>query len=208
MHSLGYAGMMKIIFGPVSAPMELGQKLHVACPQTVNSDLLSLTLYAASKGFATDLRPELKICGMLLPHHLVIDPYGKIYTCPTFLGMGEYQTGSIEDGNTGFCKLADFSLNEHCLRCLYVPFCTGGCRYNAHVEQGDIRAIDCQKKTFSYSLPQLLKAHYALRSKNVQGSDLTEGHHISEGTPSCNEQGDSICDRDNRTISQKMQKRY
>jgi uncharacterized protein len=192
MYSLGYAGKMKILFGPVSAPLELAKKMRVACPQTVNSDLLSLTLYAANKGFAADLRPELKICGMLLLHHLVIDPDGKLYTCPTFLGMDEYQTGSIKNGNTGLHKLADFALNEECLECLYVPFCTGGCRYNAHAEQGDIRAIDCQKDMFSYSLPHLLKAHHALRSKNVQSSDPTEGYHIPEGAPICNGQGDII----------------
>jgi len=207
MHSLGYAGKMKIIFGPVAAPMELGQKLHAACPQTVDSDLLSLTIYAASMGFATDLRPELKICGMLLPHHLVIDPYGNTYTCPTFLGVDEYQTGSIE-GGTGFRGLADFTLDDECLRCLYVPFCTGGCRYNAHVEQGNIRATDCQKETFSYWLPQSLKAHHTLRSKNVQGSDLNQGHHISEGTPPRDGQGDIRSDRDNGAVSQEMQKGY
>ena len=99
MYSLGYAGKMKIIFGPVSASLEQAQKLHVACPHTVNEDLLSLVLYAADKGFNTDLRPGLKICGMLLPHHLIIAPDGKLYTCPTFLGMDEYQTGSVENGN-------------------------------------------------------------------------------------------------------------
>lgn len=166
MYSLGYAGKIKIIFGPVAAPMELGQKLHTACPQTVDSDLLSLTIYAASRGFVTDLRPELKICGMLLPHHLVIDPYGNIYTCPTFLGVDEYQTGSIEE-NIGFPRLADFTLDNECLKCRYVPFCTGGCRYNAHIEQDDIMAMDCQKEMFSHWLPQSLKAHYTLRSKNV-----------------------------------------
>ncbi len=203
MHSLGYAKKMKIIFGPIAAPMDLGQKLHTACPQTVDSDLLSLTIYAAGMGFATDLRPELKICGMLLPHHFVIDPYGNIYTCPTFLGVDEYRTGSIE-GNAGFRGLADFALDDECLRCLYVPFCTGGCRYNALVEKGNIKAIECQKEMFSHWLPQSLKAHHTLRSKNVQGTDLAEGHHISERTSRSNGQGYIGSDRDNRAVSQEM----
>jgi radical SAM protein with 4Fe4S-binding SPASM domain len=208
MYSLGYAGKMRIIFGPVSAPLELAQKLHIACPQTANMDLLSLTLYAANKGFVPDLRPELKICGMLLPHHLVVDPDGKLYTCPTFLGMDEYQTGSIEGDNAGIRKLTSFALKEECLKCLYAPFCTGGCRYNAHVEQGDIRAIDCQKETFSYSIPHLLKAHHAMRNKNVQSSDSTEDYLIPEGTSFRNRPGDIIGDRDHGAISQKVQEGY
>ncbi len=208
MYSLGYAEKMKIIFGPVSASLEIAQKLHVACPQTANKDLLSLTLYAADKGFATDLRPGLKICGMLLPHHTIIDPDGKLYTCPAFLDMDEYQIGSIENGKKGFHKLDDFSLDRECLECPYVPFCTGGCRYNALVEQGNIKAIECQKETFSYSLPYLLKAHYAVRNKNVQGSNHTKAHVIPEGTSFRDRQGDSISDRDNRTVYQKVQEGY
>jgi uncharacterized protein len=206
MYSLGYAGKMRIIFGPVSASLELAQKLHLTCPQTANRDLLSLTLYAADKGFAADLRPGLKICGMLLPHHLVISPDGKLYTCPIFLDMDEYQAGSIESDNVEFRKLDSFTLDKECLECLYVPFCTGGCRYNAHVEQGDIQAIDCQKETFSYSTPQLLKTHYALRNKNVKSSDPTEGYLIPEGTSLRNGRGDIVCDRDHRAVSQKLQK--
>ena len=53
LHSQGYAGKIwQLRFGPVSAPFELAQMQHAACPGTSDEDLLSLILYAADRGFA------------------------------------------------------------------------------------------------------------------------------------------------------------
>ena len=165
LYSRGFAGRIKrLSFGPVSAPIESAQEQHVACPDTVDEHLIHLTIYAASKGFASDLRPNHKICGMLLPNRFVIDTHGRIYTCPAFLGREEYQAGTVDHlENVCIQELSNFDFRKECLECLYVPICACGCRYNAFIEQGDIQAISCQKETFSYSLPLLLKAHYAMR---------------------------------------------
>ena len=167
LHSQGYAGKIeKFVFGAVSAPSESAQGQRVACPETNDEDLVSLILHAASKGFVSDLRPRHKLCGMLQPGLLIVDPDGKLYTCPSFLGSERYRAGAIDESeNIGVRELIDFDLQEKCLQCAYVPICTGGCRYDAFVEQGDIRATDCQRGLLSHSLPLLLKAHYALRNK-------------------------------------------
>lgn len=173
--SQGFAGKIKrLIFGPVSATFESAQRGHIACPETTDEDLLSLTLHAANKGFASDLRPGHKICGMLLPNHFVIDPDGKLYTCPAFLGRDEYQSGDVNHfDDTDVHELQNLDLNRECLECVYVPICAGGCRFNALIEHGDIQAASCKKETFSYSLPLLLKKHYTLRNKDVQSPDIT-----------------------------------
>lgn len=183
--SQGFSGKIKrLTFGPVSAPEKLAQRLHTACPETLERDLTKLTLYAAKRGFADDLRPRHKICGMLLPSSFVIDPNGILYTCPAFLSKEEYQAGSVNSqslegpakrdsaqfipkysGRNISTTLENFSLPYECLKCAYVPICAGGCRFNALVEQGDILAISCQKEKFSYSLPLLIKAHYDLRKE-------------------------------------------
>ena len=172
LYSQGFAFHIKrLIFGPVSAPFELAQRQQMACPEATDEDLTKLTLYAAKRGFADDLRPRHKICGMLLPSSFVIDPNGILYTCPAFLGKEEYKIGNINSQSFSgiYTTLENFSLPYECLRCAYVPICAGGCRFNALLEQGDILAISCQKEKFSYFLPLLLKAHYALRKegKNV-----------------------------------------
>ena len=173
MESKGYAGRIKrMFFGPVSAPFELARLHGVACPNTDNKDLVSLSIYAAEHGFNSDLRPESMICGMLIQSHLVIDSDGGIYTCPAFLGMERYQIGSIyQYNNTEINEFAGFELKEECMKCTYLPICAGGCRYNALIEQNDIMAINCQKEHFSYSLPLLLKAHYSLRYRHVKSPD-------------------------------------
>jgi len=184
LYSCGYADKLSgLIFGPVSAPYESAISRHIACPGTDDRGLTLLNIYAAQRGFASDLRPRHTICGMLLPSRFVIDTEGGIYTCPAFLGRKEYQAGMINeiDNNAGVKSLIDFNLGEECLRCLYVPFCTGGCRYNALVETGDIRAVNCQKETFSYSLPLLLKAHYELRSRHGKGPEPNQDSIIPAG---------------------------
>jgi uncharacterized protein len=169
LHSEGFAGKLhRLIFGPVSATFELAQRHHIACPGTDGEDLLSLTLYAASRGFARDLRPRHRICGMFLPNHFIVDVHGALYTCPSFLGRSEYQAGAI-DSLADVCvnDLQGFELMKECLGCAYVPICAGGCRFNALVEQGDIRAMVCQKDLFSQSISMMIKAHYSLRNRNV-----------------------------------------
>lgn len=158
---LGFAEKIKrLIFGPVSDASS-----HIACPNTSEEDLTKLTLYAARMGFADDLRPRHMICGMLLNGNFVIDVEGFIYTCPAFLGKKEYTLFSVNKKEKEGTKnlLSNFSLPPDCLSCPYVPICAGGCRYNALIEQNDMNAISCKKKNFSFSLPHLLKAHYALR---------------------------------------------
>jgi uncharacterized protein len=173
MASKGYADKIKkMFFGPVSAPLKLAKIHGVACPNTNNEDLVSLSIYAAEHGFNPDLRPESMICGMLSQSHLVIDSDGGIYTCPAFLDMEGYRTGSIyQSDNTETNGLGGFELEEECMKCTYLPICSGGCRYNALVEQNNIMAMNCQKEHFSYSLPLLLKAHYSLRHRNVKSPD-------------------------------------
>ena len=162
--SKGYAGKIKeLLFGPVSAPFELARLHGVACPNTDNKDLILLNIYAAEHGFNSDLRPKKMICGMLSQSYFVMDTDGGIYTCPSFLGIEKYQIGNIYRHNENETnELASFELKEECLKCVYLPICTGGCRYNALVEQNDIMGINCQKEFFSYSLPILLKAHHSL----------------------------------------------
>lgn len=181
LYSQGLTGKIKrLVFGPVSAPFELAQSQHIACPEMSGEDLTKLTLYAAKRGFASDLRPRHKICGMLLPSSFVIDPNGILYTCPAFLGKEEYQVGNINSQSLEgiYTTLSNFDLPEECLGCAYVPICAGGCRFNALLEHGDIKAIICQKEKFSSSLPLLIKAHYDIRSKNVQSPDFTYDNFI------------------------------
>ena len=167
--SQGYVGKIKgFVFGPVSGDYELALDQHIACPMANIKDLIPLNIYAAERGFTSDLRPEHIICGMLLSSHFIIDPDGKLYTCPAFLGRREFQAGNIGHvNNDDMLGLEGFRLKDGCLRCPYVPICSGGCRYNAFIEQGDIQAVSCQKDMFTHSIPLLLRTHYTLRSKRV-----------------------------------------
>lgn len=175
--SSGYANRIgKVFFGPVSAPFE-SAKLHgIACPNTNDRDLVALNIYAAQHGLSSDLRPEHIICAMLLKSHFVLDTDGGIYTCPAFLGIDGYRTGSIYELNSmdyqnNISYNLSFEFADKCKNCPYIPICTGGCRYNALVEQNDITAVSCQREYFSYSLPLLLKAHHSLRDRDVKSPD-------------------------------------
>lgn len=107
---------------------------------------------------------------------VTMDTDGGIYTCPAFLGIDEYRIGSIYEhnamdyqNNMGYNLSFEFA--DECKNCPYIPICTGGCRYNTLVEQGDITTINCQREYFSYSLPLLLKTHYSLRYRYVKSPD-------------------------------------
>ena len=49
---------------------------------------------------------------------------------------------------------------ENCLKCPYVPMCTGGCRYNAYIEKKDIASLACEKQYFNKAGLEMLKMNY------------------------------------------------
>lgn len=97
-------------------------------------------------------------------NEFIIAPDGGLYKCISAVGRDAFNVGNIQDTpliiSRRSAPLINFGapVNE-CRRCPYLPYCNGGCRFNAWVRTGDIFSLDCWKEFHAASLPALLRLY-------------------------------------------------
>jgi uncharacterized protein len=125
-------------------------------------DLIWLTWDAYNRGFKTETRIQSTICSMNLDGTaVVIDPLGRIYTCPAFVGREGFQTGDIYHQEL-FDKHREFmsmEVPDDCLKCVYMPMCGGGCKHMAYTRYGDLGRTACERDYLQKVTAELLKMH-------------------------------------------------
>ncbi|EKD25756.1 MAG: hypothetical protein ACD_79C01527G0014 [uncultured bacterium] len=93
---------------------------------------------------------------------VTIAPDGDIYKCPATVGKKEFRVGNAAFLNLN--QLNSYILGREiwrdCFPCSYLPICSAGCYFKAHVEKGNMFAIDCPKREFELTLPNQIKAKY------------------------------------------------
>ncbi len=122
------------------------------------------------RGFPTDPGIGVTICGATLSGvHFTIDPVGKLYKCPAFVGREEFSIGSLENGETS--EIPD-DLWQRCSRCENVAMCGDGCMYGAYMRYGDPFKLDCRKDYVDYVVQENLKTWYKELTANRTNSEL------------------------------------
>ena len=125
-------------------------------------DLIWLTWDAYKRGFKTETRIQSTICSMNLDGTaVVIDPLGRIYTCPAFVGREGFQTGDIYHQEL-FDKHREFMSMEvpnDCFKCAYMPICGGGCKHLAYTRYSDLGRTVCERDYLQKVTAELLKMH-------------------------------------------------
>lgn len=115
---------------------------------------------ALKRGFRAQDRPSHVLCAVHQDNNLiVIDPIGRLYSCPTFVGRDSFDIGSIFKESLN--QLAKEFVNQEtlpdCLHCAYFPVCGSGCRYGAQVKLGDWRHVLCEKENLSVNTAEMFK---------------------------------------------------
>jgi len=99
---------------------------------------------------------------------VTIDQKGDIYKCNSMLGYPQYAVGNVKEH--GFnCKNNEF-LNldawEKCPPdCLYLPICSGGCRFMAFLENKNFDDPICKKKYLDELSQDFVKKEYEKLTK-------------------------------------------
>ena len=151
----------------------------------VLDDLLSLNREVLKRGFKATTKLPVSICGMNQDGGLlVIDPIGKIYTCPAFVGRDGFDTQATQP--KGFCvgdinndqllerhyEFVKQELPYECFECAYLPLCGGGCRYAAYVKFGNCNRRVCDKDYYEKLSTELLKLRYERRNNAKIGKSI------------------------------------
>jgi uncharacterized protein len=83
---------------------------------------------------------------------LVIDCFGDIYPCQRFAGRREFRLGAVEESpswdelmNSPMARrmaARQREIQERCAGCEHLPYCRGGCPFNAWAGRNDGRIVD------------------------------------------------------------------
>lgn len=126
----------------------------------VMSNLITLAWDAYRRGFKTENAVRSTICSMNRDASaVVIDPLGRIYTCPAFVGREGFQVGDIghEELFDKHQELMNIPIPDKCFECAYMPMCGGGCRHFSHSKYGDIGHVACEKEYIANATSETLK---------------------------------------------------
>ena len=139
-----------------------GQKM--AAEREILVEIGKLSIYAAEKGLLEDLLPRHTWCAMQRHdgRHFTLEPSGKLYTCPNFIGQdATYEAGHIVTGFGGIDTVLkeSYQRSEQCLSCRYLPICAD-CRSDALHQTGEITDANPKEEEYDLIVPELIKAHY------------------------------------------------
>ena len=139
-----------------------GQKM--TAEREILIEIAKLSIYAAERGLVDDLLPKHTWCAMQRHdgRNFTLEPSGKLYTCPIFIGRDEkYEAGSIVEGFGGIDTVLkeSYQRSEQCLSCRYLPICAD-CRVDALHQTGEITEANPKEEEYDLIMPELIKAHY------------------------------------------------
>lgn len=97
-------------------------------------------------------------------NEFIIAPDGGLYKCISAVGRDAFHVGNIQDTPLSIAHRSASLINfgapvNECRHCPYLPYCNGGCRFNAWVKTGNIFSLDCWKEFHADSLPALLRLY-------------------------------------------------
>ncbi len=129
----------------------------------VASALLELREAVLRRGFSTLPGLGANRCSMAAGDgSVIIDPAGRTFLCPAFVGIERFCTGDIHDGVAAAVPL---ELWRRCLDCPYAPLCGDGCLYAAWSRYGDHTRLNCQREFLETMVREGLKLAYRYRGR-------------------------------------------
>jgi len=155
-----------ISFKPILATYPERQRSHggadlgcVFSEPAVMRSMVGLKRAALERGFPTSIGLGVNLCSMAMGDTvLIIDPRGRLFRCPAFVGREGFSAGDIDHpGQEDFRPL---ELWRRCQDCPYVPLCGDGCLYAAYIRFGDLTRLNCQKDFMEYMVREHVKMNY------------------------------------------------
>ena len=130
--------------------------------------LVQLRRLALERGFPVDPGVGVNACSMTANSAVfTIDPTGRIFKCPAFVGHEQFAAGSIETGETdGRGQAGEDAapqLWQRCSDCAYVPLCGEGCQFGSYLRYGDTSRLNCRKEFVEHMVRENLKLNYGYR---------------------------------------------
>lgn len=148
----------------VASQVYINDDQKMAAERELLVEIAKLSIYAAERGLLENLLPHPTWCAMQRHdgRNFTLEPSGKLYTCPTFIGRdAKYEAGHISTGFGGIDTVLkeSYQRSEKCLSCRYLPICAD-CRSDALHQRGKITEPNPKEEEYDLIVPELVKAHH------------------------------------------------
>jgi len=155
----------RVSFKPISRTPEdrksAAPTSELECPYARDGTAESMTKLRKlliDNGFSTDEGIGVNICGITLNDtQITVDPTGKLYKCPAFVGRAEFAVGTLGSGVAGETPK---ELWRRCADCENVALCGDGCMYGSYIQYGDPGKLNCRKAYIEKLAAENLKLEY------------------------------------------------
>jgi len=101
---------------------------------------------------------------------VTVDQQGLIYKCNSMLGHPELSVGHVKDQEYNQQHLAFVHLdvyNQCPQGCVYLPMCSGGCRFSSFLRNKNFTTPVCYKKYLDTMAPEMIKQEYQARRSKI-----------------------------------------
>jgi uncharacterized protein len=177
LEALGLAKKLhRVRFNPISETpqqrLAMADRAEMACvfgEISTATHLVELRRLAMERGFPVDPGVGVNACSMTANSAVfTVDPTGRIFKCPAFVGHVEFAAGSITSGETEGHRDGDGESTgqpwQRCSECPYVPLCGEGCQFGSYLRYGDTSRLNCRKDFIQYVVRENLKLNYSFRN--------------------------------------------
>jgi len=127
---------------------------------------LWLTDAIKANGYTPGALLDVGPCGIHQENTLAVDPHGRLFECPGFVGHPEWAIGSVSDGIDGVARARvrpDEPL-ETCGGCSWRAKCAGGCLAIEWIARGQASGLNCESDYFAAVAPGALKRDWIDRA--------------------------------------------
>lgn len=127
---------------------------------------------AIKKGFKFLWHPvTLALCTAMRESSVIIDPKGILYKCWGLLGDEKFSIGSIYESKFKpiYYKYMTRNplRNKKCRECYALPYCNGGCLYEAYIRTGNMFTMYCGSVQSKSGLEYMLKLYALTKYENI-----------------------------------------
>jgi uncharacterized protein len=146
-----------------SADSPLGGACHGSWSTADGAARLWLADRIADAGFESSSLLEFGPCGIHNENHFAVDPAGRIYECPGFVGHAEWAIGDAVQGIDPVLRARsrpDDPLAA-CGPCSWRANCAGGCLANRWLAEGRATGLSCEAGYYAEVAPSAVKREFA-----------------------------------------------
>jgi uncharacterized protein len=161
----------RVAFFPVLAGMGAPPESAQACTWSGAAPELRLALadLTLRAGYDPGDLALLGPCAWHQDHRYAVDPSGRIYKCPGFMGHTRWAVGDVVAGlGPAYDEMCALDPLVPCASCAHRPACGGGCLATAWLERGEASGICCEAPYFDDLAGEIYPRKYAVEAAETR----------------------------------------